>query len=93
MIYITQCEGGWCMEEDEEVLETPGFAWRVSLSIIVGVGWLVFLILWLTFYAAAFTLLENIVIVLVSLLIVGAILGASWASWGIKYGRKVGKCK
>jgi hypothetical protein len=79
--------------EDEEVLETPGFAWRVSLSIIVGVGWLVFLILWLTFYAAAFTLLENIVIVLVSMLIVGAILGASWASWGIKYGRKFGKCK
>ena len=81
------------MEEDEEVLETPGFAWRVSLSIIVGVGWLVFLILWVTFYAVTFTLLENLVIVLVSLLIVGAILGASWASWGIKYGRKFGKCK
>ena len=81
------------MEEDEEILETPGFGWRVSVSIIVGVGWLVFLILWVTFYAAAFTLLENLVIVLVSLLIVGAILGASWASWGIKYGRKFGKCK
>jgi hypothetical protein len=81
------------MEEDEEVLETPGFAWRVSLSIIVGVGWLVFLILWVTFYAATFTLIENVVIVLVSMLIVGAILGASWASWGIKYGRKCGKQK
>jgi hypothetical protein len=81
------------MDEDEEVLETPGFAWRVSLSIIVGVGWLVFLILWVTFYAAAFTLIENVVIVLVSMLIVGAILGASWASWGIKYGRKCGKQK
>jgi hypothetical protein len=81
------------MEEDDEVLKTPGFAWRVSLSIIVGVGWLVFLILWVTFYAAAFTLIENIVIVLVSLLIVGAILGASWAPWGIKYGRTCGKQK
>jgi hypothetical protein len=81
------------MEDDEEVLETPGFAWRVSLSIIVGVGWLVFLILWVTFYAATFTLIENVVIVLVSMLIVGAILGASWASWGIKYGRKCGKQK
>jgi hypothetical protein len=81
------------MEEDEEVLKTPGFAWRVSLSIIVGVGWLSFLILWVTFYAAAFTLIENSVIVLVSVLIVGAILGASWSSWGIKYGRKLGKQK
>jgi hypothetical protein len=81
------------MEEDEEVLKTPGFAWRVSLSIIVGVGWLVFLILWVTFYAAAFTLIENSVIVLVSVLVAGAILGASWAPWGIKYGRTCGKQK
>ena len=83
-------------EKDEELMEpeeTPGFAWRVSLSIIMGVGWLVFLILWLTFYASAFTVYENIAIFLVSILIVGAVLGASWASWGIKYGRKFGKGK
>ena len=83
-------------ERDEELMEpeeTPGFAWRVSLSIIVGVGWLVFLILWLTFYASAFTVYENIAIFLVSILIVGAVLGASWASWGIKYGRKFEKGK
>ncbi|HDS45452.1 MAG TPA: hypothetical protein ENN68_05085 [Methanomicrobia archaeon] len=81
------------MAEDEAVLKTPGFAWRVSLSIVVVMGWLAFLILWVTFYAAAFTLIENSVIVLVSLLIVGAILGASWASWGIKYGRTCGRQK
>ncbi len=59
------------MEEDEEITENPGFAWRVSLSILVGVGWLVFLILWITFYASEFTALENIAIILVSILIVG----------------------
>ncbi|MGC9443697.1 MAG: hypothetical protein ACP5E9_01995 [Candidatus Methanospirareceae archaeon] len=81
------------MAEDEAVLGTPGFAWRVSLSIVVVMGWLAFLILWLTFHAAAFTLIENSVIVLVSLLIVGAILGASWGPWGIKYGRTCGRQK
>jgi len=30
---------------------------------------------------------QNIAIILVSILIMSAILGASWASWGIKYGR------
>ncbi|HIC91073.1 MAG TPA: hypothetical protein EYP21_03230 [Syntrophaceae bacterium] len=81
-------------EEDEgkmEPEETPGFAWRVSLSIIVGIGWLVFLILWLFFYASDYTVYQNIAIILVSILIMSAILGASWASWGIKYGHKLKK--
>ena len=80
-------------EKEEEVIATPGLAWRVSLSIIIGVGWLVFLILWLAFYAPAFTLYQNLAIILVSILIVGAILGAAWASWGIQYGCRFGKEK
>jgi fatty acid desaturase len=82
------------MEEDEEFMEpekTPGFAWRVSLSIIVGIGWLVFLILWFFFYATDYTIYQNIAIILVSILIMCAILGASWASWGIKYGHRFRK--
>jgi hypothetical protein len=84
------------MEEEEEIIkpdETPGFGWRVSLSIIVSIGWLVFLILWLFFYASDFTVYQNIAIILASILIMSAILGASWASWSIKYGRKFGNKK
>ena len=82
-------EEGCC----EEWMEEPGMRWRVSLSIIMGVGWLVFLILWLAFYASDFTAYQNIAIVLASLLIVGAVLGAAWASWGMKHGRKFKKKK
>ncbi|MFB0544945.1 MAG: hypothetical protein ACETVN_04470 [Asgard group archaeon] len=57
--------------KDEEIMETPGFAWRVSLSIIVGVGWLVFLILWLSNYPC-------------SILIVGGILGCFMGFMGHK---------
>ena len=83
------------MEEEfcEKMIETPEMRWRVSLSIIVGVGWIVFLILWLAFYASDFSVYENIAIFLASLLIVGAILGASWASWGMKYSREFKKKK
>jgi len=77
-------------KKEEKMMETPGFAWRVSLSIIVGVGWLIFLIIWLFFYAGTFNIYQNIAIFIVSILVVGAVMGASWASWGIKYGYKHG---
>ena len=76
---------------EDWALKTPGFTWRVSLSIIVFFGWLVFLIIWLFFYAVDFTIYQNIAIVLASILVVMGTLGASWASWGLKYGRKPSK--
>lgn len=69
-------------------METPGFAWRVSLSIIVVFGWFIFLILWLLFYAGGFNVYQNLAVILVSILVGIAILAASWTSWGIKYGYK-----
>ena len=76
-----------------EMMKTKGFGWRVSLSIIMCVGWLIFLILWLFFYAANFDVYQNIAIFLVSLLIVGGVLGASWAPWGMKHGNRFDKPK
>jgi len=84
-------------EKDEEICEemikTKGYGWRVSLSIIMGVGWLIFLILWLFFYASGFNVYQNIAIFIVSLLVVGGVLGAAWAPWGMKHGQKFEKKK
>jgi len=75
--------------KDEEIcndmMKTKGFGWRVSLSIIMCVGWLIFLIIWLFFYASGFDVYQNIAIFLVSLLAVGGVLGAAWAPWGMKH--------
>jgi len=69
--------------------------WRISLSIGAGVGWLIFLIIWLAFFAGNYTVYQNVAIVLISILVVFIILGGSWASWGIKHipiaGRKMMK--
>lgn len=62
----------------------PGLAPRVAVSIVVGIGWLIFLIIFLFFYAEGFNIYQNIAIFLVSILVVGAILGPIWAHWGIK---------
>jgi len=66
----------------------PGFRWRVALSILVVVGWLIFLILWLAFYADGFSIYQNIAVFLVSILVMIAILGPAWAYWGMKFGWK-----
>ena len=82
-------------DNDEEIckdmMKTKGFGWRVSLSIIMSVGWLIFLIIWMFFYASGFNVYQNIAIFLVSLLIVGGVLGAAWAPWGIKHEHRFDK--
>ena len=65
--------------------------WRVSLSVGMGIGWLIFIIIWLAFYAGDFTAYQNFAIILISILVVFLILGGSWASWGLKFISKEGK--
>lgn len=73
---------------DKEIMQTPGFAWRVSLSIITFVGLVVFFILWLFFYAGQFTVYQNIAVLIVALLVFCGIMAAAWSSWGMKYGAR-----
>ncbi len=79
-------------KEYESPEETPGFAWRVSLTIITFFALIVFLVLWLFFYADAFTIYQNLAVLLAAILIFIGIMGSAWAHWGIKYGRKFEKC-
>ncbi len=44
---------------------------RVSVAIIVPLVWLVFLALWLIFYAGSFSILQNLGIFVLSIAIVG----------------------
>lgn len=64
--------------------ETEGLAWRVSGSILVAVGWLVFLLVWLFFYAREFAWEKNVAIFLLSLLVLVLILGVPWGYWAYK---------
>jgi len=78
---------------DKDDLQPSG--WRVYLSIGMGVGWLIFFIIWLAFYAGAYTVYQNVAIILISILVVFIVLGGVWAAWGIQHipitGRKIMK--
>lgn len=78
--------------EYERPEDTPGFAWRVSLTIMAFFALTAFLVVWLFFYANAFTLYQNLAVLLAAILIFVGIMGSAWAHWGIKYGRKFEKC-
>ncbi len=60
--------------------------WRVPLSIIAFFGSIIAVIIWLFFYAGSFNVYQNIAVVVVIFLALIAVMGAAWASWGMKQG-------
>lgn len=57
---------------------------KPSISIIVCVGWLIFIILWFAFYASGYTWEKNLAILLLSVLILFLLLGGMWALWSLR---------
>jgi hypothetical protein len=57
---------------------------RVSGTIVVGVGWLVFILLWLAFYAGSFDFWQNLAIFLVSIIITSGLIAVMWIQWALK---------
>ncbi|MFH1821570.1 MAG: hypothetical protein ABH852_03915 [Methanobacteriota archaeon] len=67
----------------------PGMAWRTAVSAVVGIGWFIFIIIFLFFWAKHYTIYENIAIFLVSILVIAAILAPIWIMWGIRAAREM----
>lgn len=74
------------MDEEPQYMknESEGLAWRISLSILVAVGWLAFLLIWLLFYSSQYPWEKNVAVFLLSLLVLVGILGVPWAYWAFR---------
>ena len=64
-----------------------GMGWRVAVSILVFFGAIIGIVVWLFFCAEQFNIYQNIPIVVVILLGFVAVMGATWAPWGMRYGQ------
>ena len=67
-----------CEEMCGEMIKTKGVGKRIAISIISCVAWLIFLIVWLFFYASNYDVYQNIAIFIVSILILAGINGVTW---------------
>ena len=61
-----------------------GMGSRVAVSILTFFGSIIGIIVWLFFYAGSYSVYQNIAIVVVVLLGFMAVMGATWASWGMR---------
>jgi hypothetical protein len=57
---------------------------RIYASIIIAFGWLLFLALWLFYYATGFSVLQNIAIFLVSIVVAAILQILLWVPWSMK---------
>jgi hypothetical protein len=53
-------------------------AWRIRLSIFMGVGWLIFIVLWWPFYAVFYSGYQNFAVMLLSVAVLIAFAGGPW---------------
>jgi heme/copper-type cytochrome/quinol oxidase subunit 4 len=63
-------------KETEWKMDKPTLAWVTNA--IAGIGWLVFLIVWLFYYADDYSGYQNLAIFITSLLVLGAVSGSIW---------------
>ena len=75
----------------EKELSEYNWKGRIAISIIAGVGWIIFLIVWLFFFADDYSIYQNIAIFIVSLLIEGGIQGPVWIPWRKKWKQEMKK--
>ncbi len=58
--------------------------WRIVLSIVLPTVWLSFTLLYVGFWAPSFSLFQSVIVVLVSVIVLAGVLGAAWASFGLR---------
>ncbi|MFQ5950484.1 MAG: hypothetical protein ACE5KH_00195 [Candidatus Geothermarchaeales archaeon] len=63
------------------------FGLPIAISIVVGIGWLVFILWHTAFWSPDFNLFQNIVIALVSFLLAGGLIAVTWVVWGFRFWR------
>ena len=70
------------------------FDWKQHMPLglmilsFVAIGlWLVFILLYALFWSTGFNWFQNIIVTIVSIVLVGLVVGAAWTVWGMKYAK------
>jgi hypothetical protein len=61
----------------------------IVISILAMVVWLVFILLYALYWSSGFSLFQNVIVTIVSLIITGLLIGLAWVVWGMKHASKL----
>lgn len=82
------------MSSDEWKEGGPWAGWEhnrplgpIVVTFIAIIAWLVFILLYALFWSRGFTLFQNIIVTIVTLVIVGLLIGLNWVVWGMRHAR------
>jgi hypothetical protein len=60
----------------------------IIVSFLAVAVWLVFILLYALYWSTGFSWFQNIIVTVVSLLIVGLVVGMMWVVWGMKFAKQ-----
>jgi prepilin signal peptidase PulO-like enzyme (type II secretory pathway) len=61
----------------------------IIVSFLAIAVWLVFILLYALYWSTGFSWFQNIIVTIVSLLLVGLLIGLMWTVWGMKYAKSM----
>ena len=60
----------------------------IIVSFLAVAVWLIFILLYALYWSTGFSWFQNIIVTVVSLLIVGLVVGMMWVVWGMKFAKQ-----
>ncbi len=60
----------------------------IVVTILAVIAWLVFILVYALYWSNGFTIFQNVIVTIVSLIIVGLLIGLGWVVWGMKYAKR-----
>jgi hypothetical protein len=85
-------EGGHRMIDSGHVMQSQP-TWKyegqfapIVASILAVLAWAIFILLYALYWSNGFSLFQNVVVTIVSLIITGLLIGLMWVVWGFKGG-------
>jgi hypothetical protein len=83
------------MPPEERDAETPWEEWGhyrplgpIVVTFLAVIAWLIFILLYALFWSGPYSLFQNAIVTLVTLVIVGLVIGLTWTVWGMGHAKR-----
>jgi high-affinity Fe2+/Pb2+ permease len=60
----------------------------IVATILTVIAWLVFILLYALYWSNGFSIFQNVIVTVVSLVIAGLVIGLEWVVWGMRHARR-----